>query len=283
MKEAQIYPVLDKGYVRLARTNLCAPIMGDDLSVVNAARASYMKESNELTERDIRLIRYLAKHLHTSPFRHATVTMEVKAPLMIARQWFKYRVGWEHGPDTAELVGVCVPEHLAAPFWEFMRKAIQWIPQGDDHGFNDPLYGRNEASRRYITIEPEFYVPAPHEWRSKPENSKQGSGDPLDEEVGRILTEKLKRKIEQGIKDFEEALDLGVAPEQARGFIDCAYFMYTVWRWTSSLQGVTHFLNQRLSHDAQDEITQYAKAVWMILRQYFEYSFKYLINEEVIK
>lgn len=65
-------PVLDKGYVRYVDH------LGSDLSVVNAARASYMKESRELTERDRRLIMFLAEHGHTSPFRHVWVSLEIK-------------------------------------------------------------------------------------------------------------------------------------------------------------------------------------------------------------
>jgi len=86
--------VLDKGYVRLVDH------MGSDLSVVNAARVSFAKESEQMTERDERLIHRLAREGHTSPFRHAFVTLEVKAPLMVARQWWKYVVGSDHTMDA---------------------------------------------------------------------------------------------------------------------------------------------------------------------------------------
>ena len=59
------FPVLDHGYVMLVDS------MGTDLSVVNAARASFGKRSTYLSESDIKLINYLASHGHTSPFRHA--------------------------------------------------------------------------------------------------------------------------------------------------------------------------------------------------------------------
>ena len=67
----RVVNVLDKGYVRLN------DVMGDDLSVVNAARVSFDKESDELDERDKRLIQFLAREGHTSPFRHAIATFEV--------------------------------------------------------------------------------------------------------------------------------------------------------------------------------------------------------------
>jgi thymidylate synthase (FAD) len=275
--------VLDKGYVRIPPkgTNLVEPIHGDDLAPVNAARASFMKESLELTEADVRLLNFLANAGHTSPYRHATVTLEVKAPLMIARQWFKYRVGWEHGPDTAELVGVAIPEELAPHFWQFMRDAMEWLPAGDDQGFGDLMYARNEASRRYVTLPPEWYIPGPTEWRSAPENKKQGSGAPIPEAEGRYLTELLQEEITIGMAAYKTAIEKGVAPELARGFLPSMYFMYTVWRWTASLQGVAWFIWQRaVAKGAQDEITQYAKACWALLRPYFPHSLDKLIESQ---
>jgi thymidylate synthase (FAD) len=86
--------VLDKGYVRLV------DVMGSDLTVVNAARVSFDKESQKLSDKDKRLINYLAQHGHTSPFRHASLQFEVYAPLMVARQWWKYVVGSDHTMDA---------------------------------------------------------------------------------------------------------------------------------------------------------------------------------------
>ena len=61
--------------------------MGNDLSIVNDARASFAKSSDSLNERDIKLINYLIKHQHTSPFRGVVFKFKVKAPLYICRQW----------------------------------------------------------------------------------------------------------------------------------------------------------------------------------------------------
>ena len=113
--------------------------MGSDLSVVNAARVSYSKESEwesitpagptpgMLSDRDEKLIKYLATHNHWSPFAHASLQFRIKAPVFVARQLVKHQVG------------------------------LVW----------------NEISRRYVDYEPEFYQPT--EWRGRPENSKQGS------------------------------------------------------------------------------------------------------------
>ncbi|ODA09154.1 FAD-dependent thymidylate synthase [Paenibacillus polymyxa] len=216
--------VLDKGYVRLV------DVMGSDLTVVNAAKASYAKESKELTEKDIKLIKFLAREDHTSPFRHAFLQFEVYAPLMVARQWWKYIVGSDHTMDA-------------------------W----------------NESSRRYITEEPNFHVPAFNEWRSKPENSKQGSGDIVKFELGEEATYRLFKTIEDAESNYEWAIEKGICAEQARLFLP-AYGMYVRWYWSTSLQGVCHFLNQRLEHDAQKEIQQYAKAVIELAKERFPVS-----------
>ncbi len=67
--------------------------MGDDLSVVNAARVSFDKEHITIDERDEKLIKYLAEHNHWSPFGHASLQFRIKAPIFVARQLVKHQVG----------------------------------------------------------------------------------------------------------------------------------------------------------------------------------------------
>ena len=220
--------VLDKGYVRLVDA------MGGDLSVVNAARVSYDKESTEIDEKDKKLIKFLLREGHTSPFRHSAVTFEVYAPLFVARQWWKYAVSSTHVDDQN---------------------------------------GWNESSRRYITESEEFYVPEPNAWRSKPENSKQGSGEPINDRDGSFHTNMLNKTINEGVLMYQEAMQDGVAPELARLYLP-AYAMYVRWRWTVSLQGVITFLDQRLEHDAQWEIQQYAQAVLDLTKERFPATFE---------
>lgn len=124
--------------------------MGADLSVVNAARVSFDKESDwepgtetVLLEADRRLVNYLAKHDHWSPFAHTTVKFHVKAPIFVARQLVKHQVG-----------GV-------------------W----------------NEVSRRYVDSEPEFYMPGVWRARPDG-SIKQGSGDAVvDQAISKTLAE----------------------------------------------------------------------------------------------
>lgn len=233
-KKDNFIDVLDKGYVRLVDT------MGSDLSVANAARASYAKESKEIGPGDARLIDFLARENHMSPFRHAFATFEFKAPLMVARQHWKYVVGSDHTMDS-------------------------W----------------NESSRRYITMEPEFYIPKNDEWRMAPENSKQGSGGPVDPWTGSILTENLIKYVEQGEAIYNLALESGVAPEQARLMLP-AYGMYVIYRWSCSLQSICLFLNQRLEHDSQYEIREYARAVHQLIAPVFPVTINCLVHKNDI-
>jgi thymidylate synthase (FAD) len=116
--------------------------LGDDLSVVNAARVSFGKKSqwnpdwredytNKLIEGDRKLIHYLAEHGHYSPFGHCFGSFHVKAPIFVARQLVKH-------------------------------KFLRW----------------NEISRRYVDSEPEFYEP--DAWRGRSEDKKQGSDGIVD-------------------------------------------------------------------------------------------------------
>lgn len=231
--EDNIIKVLDKGYVRLV------DVMGSDLSVVNAARASFAKESKELSTQDARLIDFLVRENHMSPFRHAFLTFEFKAPLMVARQHWKYVVGSDHTMDS-------------------------W----------------NESSRRYITMDPEFYIPTPDEWRLAAENKKQGSAGLAGPWIGSVLTTELVQFLDKAESLYNMALEQGIAPEQARLFLP-AYGLYQPYRWSCSLQSLALFLNQRLSEDSQMEIQEYAKAVYELAKEKFPVSIDRLVSAYV--
>lgn len=72
----------------------CLEVFGNDLTVVNAARVSFAKESHELVEGDKKLIKYLAKHQHITPFFHPQVRFRIKMPIFVAREWFRHTVGF---------------------------------------------------------------------------------------------------------------------------------------------------------------------------------------------
>jgi thymidylate synthase (FAD) len=229
--------VLDRGYVRLVEH------MGDDLSPVNDAKTSFMKESAEYGPSEQRLMAFLLREPETSPFRHSFLKFEVYAPLVVARQWWKYAISSNFGEYTTA-----------------------W----------------NESSRRYVTEEPEFYIP--ESWRGKPENKKQGSGLPVDTVVAGWATSKLAELCHTGEELYREAMEMGICPEQARLFLP-AYGMYVRFRWSASLQSVCWFLSQRLAHKAQVEIQAYAEAILALSRPYFPEAIKLvnsLAHKEVI-
>lgn len=226
---------LDKGYVRITDH------LGSDSSIINAARVSFDREctpneDGSLNERDIKLMAYLIRNNEFSVFRHATVQLEMYMPLMTARQYWKYIVGASHIDD-----GTCM----------------------------------NESSRRYITEEPTFYIPAFNEWRQAPDNKKQGSGLPVDDRIGEVATADLINYLQIGNNLYDRWIALGMAPEQARLFLP-AYGMYVRMRSTLSLAAVIHFLQERLEHNAQHEIWVYANAVKDLVKPLFPVTFDQL-------
>ena len=237
--------VLDKGHVELMDH------MGTDLTVCNAARVSFNKESEWgldfdaierlkscpynksdvrlLKEKDEKLIRYLAKHNHWTPFAHPQITLRVKAPISIRTQFFKHKQG----------------------------------------------FVENEISRRYVSYEPEFYSPT---WRGKPtDGAKQGSEDFITEETRTNLYDAIYREsYETALHVYNTLIEKGIAPEQARFVLPQG--MYTEWYWTGSLAAFARFYKQRKDDHAQWEIREYANAVGIIMEPYFPVSWKHLTN-----
>lgn len=105
------------GFVELLDT------FGDDLTVVNAARVSFAKESTELTERDQKLIRYLAEHDHVTPFFHPQARFRIKMPIFVAREWYRHQIGFARNEVSRRYVDT-TPEC--------------WLPQVGDLRARDP-------------------------------------------------------------------------------------------------------------------------------------------------
>jgi thymidylate synthase (FAD) len=82
-----LVPVLDHGFVRLDDS------MADDLSVVNGARVSFARRKEEMDESDKGLIRFLMRERHGTPFEHNSFRFHIRAPIFVAREWFRHRVG----------------------------------------------------------------------------------------------------------------------------------------------------------------------------------------------
>lgn len=163
--------------------------MGNSLSVVNDARQSFAGESAEWTERDGKLLGYLAKHHHTSPFRGVVFKWSVKAPLFIARQWWKHTVA---------------------------------------STFVDDQLGWNEKSFRYCAAdEAKFYIPT--EFLQQSEDNRQASAGALAADKQSLALMQYVRALHACQTAYEGLLLTGVSKEQARAILPSALYTQFVW------------------------------------------------------
>jgi len=101
--------------------------MGTDLTVVNAARVSFDKHSTELTDGDAKLINYLARHKHWTPFGHPMITLRLKAPVFVRTQLFKHKVGFTENEVSRRYVD-SEPEVFFPSVWR--SRPEQGMKQG---------------------------------------------------------------------------------------------------------------------------------------------------------
>jgi len=102
--------------------------MGDDLMVVNAARVSFAKESSEFKEQDTKLINYLAKHNHISPFFHPQIQFRIKMPIFVAREWYRHQIGFSRNEVSRRYVSD-TPECWTPELGDFREKDAK-VKQG---------------------------------------------------------------------------------------------------------------------------------------------------------
>lgn len=128
-------------------------VLGNDLTVVNAARVSFDKESTEMTEKDAKLIHYLAKNHHVSPFFHPQIRFRIKMPLFVAREWFRHTVGFARNEVSRRYVD-SKPEIYIPSEW---RQRDARLKQGS----KDELVSNNAEIcsdvRDYMTMVLELY------------------------------------------------------------------------------------------------------------------------------
>ena len=175
--------VLDKGYIEVVDS------LGDDLTPVNAARVSFGGQSDEYTDKDRKLSRFLIKHKHFSPFRHQHAMFIIKAPEFVMRQWYKHVVGIE-----------TTSAHVTK-----------------DHAWN-------EISGRYVPYD-EFYEPK--EFRKQSDDNKQASDGLVDDQVvASIYWGTAQNNV---IETYNKLLDMGVAREQARSILPLTVYTKVWW------------------------------------------------------
>lgn len=182
--------------------------LGSDLTIVNSARVSFSKRSDweyetkeeydpssrtfcsykvpiGLKEKDKKLINYLAKNYHHSPFRHVQLQFHVKAPEIVARQFFRHLVGCEYTSKEG-------------------YNSIPW----------------NEASQRYSEWKNEFYIP--QEFRAQSKDNKQASAGLVADQ--KTCMDYYTSAIEVAYGYYEDLIAQGVAKEQARGVLPVSFY-----------------------------------------------------------
>ena len=225
--------------------------MGTDLSVVNAARVSFSRQSSfetigyheeqydeesrtsykhailDLSEKDKKLINFLARENHWTPFGHCSLQFRIKAPIFVARQLGKHQVG------------------------------LTW----------------NEVSRRYVDSEPEFYFP--ENWRKKNPDKKQGSYE--DEFVNLKFAEECQPKavVNMCRELYHAMIDMEICAEQARMILP--QNMYTEWYWSGTLFAFARICRLRLKKDTQKETRDIADQINNLAEKHFPVSWKALM------
>lgn len=195
--------------------------MGSDINVVNAARVSFAKETQEFDlEKDSKLINYLAKHNHWSPLAHTSVSIRVKAPIFMARQFVKHQIGLVWNEES--------------------RRYIDDTPE-----FYNPVVWRNRpdsAKQGSVGVHPMVI-----------EYGTQGKDGCRD------LAYEITELVDDTLCLYEDLIKEGVAPEQARMILPQS--VMTNWIWTGSLVAFARVCKLRLDSHAQKEAQELAHKI----------------------
>jgi thymidylate synthase (FAD) len=186
-----------------------------DFAIVQAARVSYGAGTKQVNE-DTGLIRYLARHRHSTPFEMVEFKFHHVMPIFVARQWIRHR--------TANV---------------------------------------NEYSARYSIVRDRFYKPSPDNVRKQSVSNRQGGDEPMDPSTAQEFLDYLD-EVERGYEKYQHFIDKGVAREIAR--ITLPASVYTEWYWKIDLHNLFHFLSLRMDAHAQQEIRDYANAMYALVK-----------------
>lgn len=165
--------------------------MGSDVNVVNAARCSFAKEVKEFDlEKDTKLINYLAKHNHWSPLAHTSLTIRVKAPIFMARQFVKHQIGLVWNEESRRYIDT-TPEFYKPDIW---RPRPENVKQGSGDGEVKLINCLNISKEKtYCVHDANAYI------------------------------------IEQCLNLYESMIDSGVAAEQARSVLPQSVMTNWMW------------------------------------------------------
>jgi len=243
--------------------------MGTDLSVVNAARVSFNKTSSwELTdwrdsddyarkevlsEADTKLINYLAKHKHTSPFGHCFASFHIKAPVFVARQLVKHKfLRWNE-----------ISRRYVSDTPEFYRPD-QWRGKSDDkkQGSSDDTLSNLEGIPMYgLTVNKEVYQ----------NRHRKGHRTIGTQHMANLVNQKAYHL-------YNNMITAGVCPEQARMVLPQSTM--TEWYWSGSLDAFADMCILRCKDDTQEETRQVADQISKMMEGLFPVSWDALLMEE---
>ena len=226
--------------------------MGSDLSVVNAARVSFGKKSSmdednmgvwHLKDKDKKLIGYLAKHKHLSPFGHAFASFHVKAPIFVARQLVKHK------------------------FLRWNEVSRRYVDDEPEFYVPDVWRGRSADKKQGSegVVELEFF---------------NTEGDRFEGHFGEGTLAEVVSQYPQDTLGLYEALILaGVAPEQARMVLPQSTM--TEWWWSGSLDAFAAMCKLRCAPDSQYESRVVANQISKVMGDLFPVSWASLMSVEV--
>ena len=187
-----------------------------DFAIVQAARVSYGEGTKHISE-DRGLIRYLARHRHTTPFEMIEFKFHHVMPIFVARQWIRHR--------TANV---------------------------------------NEYSARYSVVKDRFYRPSVEGVRQQSKTNRQGGEGPADVSTAEDFLRYLEETEKAQYAGYEKAIEGGIARELAR--VGLPLSVYTEWYWKIDLHNLLHFLSLRMDPHAQQEIRDYANAMFGLIQ-----------------
>ena len=230
-------PVLDHGFIRVV------DYMGNDTSIVQAARVSYGKGTKKVNT-DAGLIKYLMRHWHSTPFEMCEIKYHVKLPIFIARQWIRHRTANVNEYSARYSIldkefYLPAPEHLAAQ------------SQSNRQGRGDTLKG--DQAKEVLNL------------------LKKDA-----EQTYKNYEEMLNEKYDGSVIDEKKA---GLARELAR--MNLTLNTYTQWYWKTDLLNLMNFLRLRADDHAQYEIRAYADVMLDTLQKWVPTTFEAFMDYRV--
>ena len=233
----QPFKVLDKGFIRIV------DYMGNDSSIVQAARVSYGKGTKKKSL-DEGLIRYLLRHKHTTPFEMCEIKLHIKLPIFIARQWIRHRTANVNEYSARYSI---LEDEFYIPKIANLAEQSSSNKQGRGKKINEDL------AAKIIKI--------------------------IKDDSTRCYNNYLWMLNENNTQGYDETRD-SLSRELAR--INLTLNTYTEWYWKIDLHNFMHFLSLRADHHSQFEIRAYADVLIKILKKWVPLTYKafcsYMLN-----